>query len=265
MDKNTDLYWEMFARSDPYWAVITYDMYKSKNMNEEHKKHFFETGVQYVESIHEVIKRYIDPDFHGKNALDFGCGVGRVLIPLAQRGYSVTGIDVSETMLALCEENLKDTGAKDFRLLKEVDDQALVDKKFDLVNTFIALQHIPFTRGLKLIPKLLDLVSQKGVGIIHITYYPIKASENRMVKLKSLVKDQILKHKFLNVLYEKIKKRQLEIPMPLYGYPLNEIFWMIQSRGFNNVYMRFSDHGKFKGLFLFIQRNEEIPHTKTFK
>jgi len=39
---------------------------------------------------------------HRKNAriLDVGCGTGRHAIELAKRGYSVVGIDLSESMLA---------------------------------------------------------------------------------------------------------------------------------------------------------------------
>ena len=44
--------------------------------------------------------------------LELGCGTGRILIPLAEQGVEMTGIDVSEDMLVRCrrkcaEKNLK--------------------------------------------------------------------------------------------------------------------------------------------------------------
>ncbi len=39
-----------------------------------------------------------------RNLLDLGCGTGNHAIPLARRGYAVTGIDLSPAMLALARE-----------------------------------------------------------------------------------------------------------------------------------------------------------------
>jgi SAM-dependent methyltransferase len=38
--------------------------------------------------------------------LDLGCGTGRILAPLVDEGLEVFGIDVSEKMLAICQEKL---------------------------------------------------------------------------------------------------------------------------------------------------------------
>lgn len=40
--------------------------------------------------------------------LEVGCGTGRVLLPLAQAGHTVVGIDASEQMLARCRAKLVD-------------------------------------------------------------------------------------------------------------------------------------------------------------
>ncbi|MBI2846383.1 MAG: class I SAM-dependent methyltransferase [Chloroflexi bacterium] len=38
--------------------------------------------------------------------LELGCGTGRVLIPISRAGIQITGIDMSEHMLAVCREKL---------------------------------------------------------------------------------------------------------------------------------------------------------------
>ena len=43
----------------------------------------------------------------GGPVLELCCGTGRVAIPLARRGFSVTGIDISESMLSRFRENLE--------------------------------------------------------------------------------------------------------------------------------------------------------------
>jgi SAM-dependent methyltransferase len=40
--------------------------------------------------------------------LELGCGTGRVLIPVAEAGCHITGLDLSEHMLARCRENISE-------------------------------------------------------------------------------------------------------------------------------------------------------------
>ena len=39
--------------------------------------------------------------------LELGCGTGRVLIPMARQGCTITGLDLSPYMLAKCREKLE--------------------------------------------------------------------------------------------------------------------------------------------------------------
>src|SRR5438445_7262271 len=48
----------------------------------------------------------------GGPILELGVGTGRVALPLAKAGYSVTGIDTSEAMLAIAREKLKSSRLK---------------------------------------------------------------------------------------------------------------------------------------------------------
>ena len=47
---------------------------------------------------------------------DMGCGTGNITIPMAQRGYRLTGLDLSEEMLALAQHKAQEAGV-DVRLL----------------------------------------------------------------------------------------------------------------------------------------------------
>lgn len=42
-----------------------------------------------------------------KTIVDLGCGTGNITIPLAEKGYAVTGIDLSEDMLAVAHDKLE--------------------------------------------------------------------------------------------------------------------------------------------------------------
>lgn len=49
----------------------------------------------------------------GGPLLELGCGVGRVLVPLARAGYKVTGVDLSPAMLARAQAHAEAAGVAD--------------------------------------------------------------------------------------------------------------------------------------------------------
>ncbi len=70
--------------------------------------------------------------------LELACGSGRLLLPLAQDGYKLVGVDNSEAMLRLAHENLEGSGLLSQCKLVEQDIRALqLDQKFRLA--FVAL------------------------------------------------------------------------------------------------------------------------------
>jgi len=82
----------------------------------------------------------------GGSVLEVGCGTGRVLIPTAREGIPITGLDLSEHMLDICRQKLKEEP-------REVQDRAILiqgdmrvfslGKTFSLVTTpFRPFQHL---------------------------------------------------------------------------------------------------------------------------
>jgi ubiquinone/menaquinone biosynthesis C-methylase UbiE len=71
----------------------------------------------------------------GGRVLDVACGSGRVLVPLAQAGHQVTGVDASAHMLAVAREKLvaagSDAGAN-ARLVQGDMRSFQLDERFDL-------------------------------------------------------------------------------------------------------------------------------------
>jgi ubiquinone/menaquinone biosynthesis C-methylase UbiE len=63
--------------------------------------------------------------------LDIGCGTGRHSVELAKRGYTVTGIDLSEPMLEKAREKAKNAGVN-VRLIKSDAREFSFFREFDL-------------------------------------------------------------------------------------------------------------------------------------
>jgi SAM-dependent methyltransferase len=90
----------------------------------------------------------------GGETLELGCGTGRVLIPTAAAGCSITGLDFSPFMLKKCAENLQTQPAETrhrTQLIRGDMTRFELDKKFSLVT-------IPF----RLFQHLLTVAEQKA-------------------------------------------------------------------------------------------------------
>ncbi len=74
----------------------------------------------------------------GGNILELACGSGRVLLPLAQEGYELTGVDTSAEMLKLARQRLEAAGVAGRCTLVQQDISKLhLQQKFRMA--FIAL------------------------------------------------------------------------------------------------------------------------------
>src|ERR1700732_2454646 len=117
LDLSTDGDWEDWGRRDPYFAVLTDPKYRRDKLTEVAKNEFFDSGRIHVDHVMRIIRRHVDTEFAPKRALDFGCGVGRVLIPLAEVAQEVVGLDVSPSMLQEAKRNCEERGITNAELL----------------------------------------------------------------------------------------------------------------------------------------------------
>ncbi|HKJ31811.1 MAG TPA: class I SAM-dependent methyltransferase [Balneolales bacterium] len=100
-----------------------------------------------MDDILKKIRKYVDPHFSINRALDFGCGVGRLLIPLSVYSSHVTGVDVSESMLDEARKNCEARQITNVDFIKSDDDLSLLNRKFNFIHSYIVFQHIPAKRG----------------------------------------------------------------------------------------------------------------------
>src|SRR5215469_16835265 len=61
----------------------------------------------------------------GGKILELACGSGRVLLPLAQEGYELTGVDSSEKMLQIAQQRLQEKHVESHCLLVKQDIRTL--------------------------------------------------------------------------------------------------------------------------------------------
>lgn len=160
----SDRQWEEWGEKDPYYGVYSEDRF-GKDQIGNHLDEFFATGTRMVDLLLDRANRYFAPLTMGR-ALEFGSGVGRMTIPLARRFGSVVGLDISNHMIAEANENCRKFAIGNASFLLSDDELSRVQGSFDLVLSYIVLQHIVPERGLEIIDRLLKRVAPGGVAVL---------------------------------------------------------------------------------------------------
>jgi len=244
MDMSTDTAWEEWGRRDPYYGVITDPKFRSSGMNDQTRQAFFESGRWHVGHVLEAIRRHIDPQFSPSRVLDFGCGVGRVLIPFSAVAQEVIGLDVSPSMLLEAKRNCDENCVTNAHLQLSDDTLSTLAGRFDLIHSCIVFQHIPVERGRAIFFKLLQHLIPGGIGAVQVTY-----SKARFAATNGLAP---------SALQEQVPNQpvpaDVDPEIQMNPYNMNSILFMMQESGVTRFYTEFTDHGGELGVFLFFKK-----------
>jgi len=163
--------WNRHAATEPYFAVLTEGKFLRANFDAKSEAEFFATGENYVTRSIEVVRQHVTPLFDPRSILEFGCGPGRVAIPLARRfpDAEVVAVDVSPAMRDLARGNAVRFGAANVTFQSH---EELLNGTagFDLLNASLVFHHIPPSEGIPLLRRLLRHLADRGVGILSFPY-----------------------------------------------------------------------------------------------
>jgi cyclopropane fatty-acyl-phospholipid synthase-like methyltransferase len=139
-------------------------------------------------------------------------------------------------MLRKAQERCEQAGVKNITLIKGDDELSQISGGFDLITSYIVLQHIPVDRGVRLFYRLVNLLNDGGVAALHLTYSRADAGPDqvRAESARQLASNQ----------------RSAEPVMQMNGYDLNWIFHILQISGVRRFHTEFSDHGGPMGVLL---------------
>lgn len=79
--KRADRAYDRVGRTEPCYGVITLVGFLSANLDAAALREFFQTGEAQVARVLATIRARVGADSRPRRALDFGRGVGRILIP----------------------------------------------------------------------------------------------------------------------------------------------------------------------------------------
>jgi SAM-dependent methyltransferase len=241
MNPNTDSEWERWGQREPYFGVITDARFRRHALTTESRKEFFDSGFAHVDYVLQMIRLHIWPEFRPTRVLDFGCGVGRTLVPFAKLADNAVGVDVAPSMLEEARANCRDFGVRNVALELSDDDLSRVHGQFDLVHSFIVFQHIAAERGKPLFARLLERIAPGGNGALHVLYSKSAYATSFGVAPKSDAAPIVA------------RETDVDPEMQMNAYGATELFFMLQRHGVHRVHAEFTDHGGELGLFLFFR------------
>lgn len=163
----SDRAWKRWGEIDPYFSVVTRQEFRAGAID-TYRREFFEGGEAYVRDMLDIIANQF-PTMQFGRALDFGCGVGRLALPLARHFSEVTGLDISPAMLKEARTNAGRAGLENVHFAMSDDILSEATGQFDLVHSYIVLQHIPVKWGMAYLDRMLSVLKPGGVASIHIT------------------------------------------------------------------------------------------------
>jgi SAM-dependent methyltransferase len=237
---STDEAWRQWGERDPYFAVLTDPRYRRGSLDDALRHEFFETGRHHAQYVLQQCRRVAGAGFAPARVLDFGCGVGRVTLALAEHVPLVVGLDIAPAMLAEAQLNAQQRGCANVEWVLSDDALSRVAAPFDLIHSCITFQHIDVPRGRILFARLVGLLGEGGVGALHVTY---------------------AKSRFMARFGQPPAQPEAASPpaadatrdpaMQMNAYHLGELAFVLQACGVREVSTVFTDHGGEWGAFLF--------------
>jgi cyclopropane fatty-acyl-phospholipid synthase-like methyltransferase len=169
MSKSEGL-WEYFGKNDPYFAVNSISEMRTETSIRTSSALFRGRRSVCRENLEEIEEHFV-PHFRPRRALDFGCGVGRLTIPIARRSGQTVGVDISAKMLEVAEQNARNFELDNLQFIKGDDRILKVTGEFrfyPLIYRFF--QHIKPTIGEPIFRRMIEMLVEGGIGVVQFTY-----------------------------------------------------------------------------------------------
>lgn len=241
-----DKSWERFGSTNPYYGVITNARFKGSSLSGAEKKSFFRSGEEHIENVFANAGSIFDSKINCGTALDFGCGVGRLTLPLAHRFKRVLAMDISPSMLDVAKKNCADADVKNVEFLISDDALSRLTDDVDFIHSYIVLQHIPVRRGLRILSAMLDRLRDGGIAAIDV---PLNTHSSPVRRMVSAAKKHFIPLQYLHNL---LRLRLWNDPlMQTNCYSLNDIASLLIAHGITEYHATIQ------------QRGARTPHDKT--
>src|ERR1700689_1104576 len=128
--------WNARAREDAGYYVAF-------GRRDQDEAGFFATATDVINGLEQELRRVPLAQRGDWRALEIGCGPGRLMRPMSRHFVEIHGVDVSDEMIALAKEKLRDVPHAHAHLTDGASLRQFGEDFFDFVYSYAVFQHIP--------------------------------------------------------------------------------------------------------------------------
>ncbi|RXH16964.1 class I SAM-dependent methyltransferase [Bradyrhizobium guangzhouense] len=178
--------WTKLGESAPHWSVLSADRFLPESIS-GNEVEFYNSGTDDVANISATLKRlgYDLGDF--RRLYEYGCGVGRVTLPLAMQVDHVTAGDISTSHLQIARARLNADHIENVSLVHvQTDERYGMLEPFDFWYSRIVLQHNPPPIIALILRRAFEMLEPGGIACFQLPTYAVNYSYNTEAYLAAL-------------------------------------------------------------------------------
>jgi 2-polyprenyl-3-methyl-5-hydroxy-6-metoxy-1,4-benzoquinol methylase len=174
MMRRVEQSWENLGDTEPFWSVLTHDRFLAANL-EANKAAFYESGKTGTEFFFAAAARAGITDFSGLPVcMEYGCGVGRLTVWLAERFKKVIACDISQPHLDLAKVTFEQRHIYNIESVRVASVDAVAElPSFDVFFSLIVLQHNPPPIAAYILRQVLQKLNPGGLAYFQIPTYRV--------------------------------------------------------------------------------------------
>lgn len=166
--KELEKHWDTFGRTDPLWAILTDPSKRGEKWDPEE---FFLSGQAEISAILNYIGS-LGYTLRKGQALDFGCGVGRLTQALCNHFQECVGVDIAPSMVQLAQKYNRHGIKCQYYLNRSQNLELFRDATFDFIYSGLVLQHIEPKYGRGYIEEFFRVLAPGGCAVFQVPSGP---------------------------------------------------------------------------------------------
>ena len=237
---------------EPYFTVLTDPKFLRANLTDETRREFFAGGEALVDFMWRTIQLRLSPDFGPTAILEYGCGAGRLALPLARRAARragmVTAVDRSPAMLRTARLEAESEGVQNI-VFCEPDELFAQTNRFDFLVCYLVLQRMPPRDGLALVRRLIERIVPGGIGVFQ---FPYRTEASALVSGSRWLREHV---PGANAVVNTLRGQAGSQPFtPTHTYRTEDVLKILDATDAPAAYLTLEDHGDVASVIAMTER-----------